>query len=374
PSSTRPRGSAPGDTDLFRPVLFALLSAEKVVFGPDLGGPQVIGILLHCIVCLLLLTLFRQIVNLCDGSSDKGESPPRPIAASLFPFALTGFFALNPGVQELVIWTHLHGYLLFLVFLLGSLALLIRHASGPAAGKLRSPCLWGSWVLALLAAFTYELGQCYAVLAGLFLAAAWCPTSGWRRGGGRGGEGGGGVVGLGRGCPVGLAGRERGRHGGPRGVVPPRAQPRAHPRPDVHPADGRPLRPVRGVHHDPAVLPLAHRLHVCRRPTPDRRVALDAARTAEPRPGGVGLRRGGRARGGARGGWAWAACSAKGPAAAPGVPPGGRALRALRRDDRARADEPAARPVRAVLELLLHVHRAAVRPAGRVHRVGRTRP
>src|SRR5262249_31419569 len=133
------------------------------------------------IVCLLLLTLFRQIVNLCDGSSDKGESPPRPIAASLFPFALTGFFALNPGVQELVIWTHLHGYLLFLVFLLGSLALLIRNASGPAAGKLGSPCLWGSWVLALLPAFTYELGQCYAVLAGLFLAAAVCPTSGWKR-------------------------------------------------------------------------------------------------------------------------------------------------------------------------------------------------
>lgn len=172
-SYNRTRGFAPGDTDLFRPVLFALLAAEKTAFGPDIGGPQVFGVILHLAFCFLLLTLFRQITAICEREPDAtDELPPRPLITTLLPYAVVGFFALNPGVQELVIWSHLHGYLLFLVFLLGSLALLVRHASSPTAGSWRSPALWGAWALAAAAAFTYELGQFYAVLAGSFLAAA----------------------------------------------------------------------------------------------------------------------------------------------------------------------------------------------------------
>jgi hypothetical protein len=165
-SYNRTRVIAPGDTDLFRPVLFALLSAEKVLFEGDLGAAQAAGIVLHCGVCVLLLVLLRQIAAL----GDSGDSPS--LVTMLLPYVVTGFFALNPGVQELVIWTHLHGYLLFLLFLLGSLALLIRYAAGPFVGSWRSPSLWGGWGLALLSAFTYELGQVYSVFAGLFLAAA----------------------------------------------------------------------------------------------------------------------------------------------------------------------------------------------------------
>jgi hypothetical protein len=166
-SYNRTRRIAPGDTDLFRPVLFALLSAEKVFFEGDLGAAQAAGIVLHGVVCGLLVVLLRQITGL-NGKDDSGRS----LVTTLLPYAVAALFALNPGVQELVIWTHLHGYLLFLVLLLGSVALLVRHASGSAAGTWRSPSLWGSWMLALFAAFTYELGQVYAVLAGLVLAAA----------------------------------------------------------------------------------------------------------------------------------------------------------------------------------------------------------
>ena len=49
-SYNRTRQVAPGDTDLFRPLLFALLSAEKAVFGGHLAGVQSVGIVLHCAI------------------------------------------------------------------------------------------------------------------------------------------------------------------------------------------------------------------------------------------------------------------------------------------------------------------------------------
>ena len=70
---------------------------------------------------------------------------------------------------ELVVFSHLHGYLLFLVFLLGSLVLVLHAAAAPPGRG--GAAIWGAWALACLSAFTYEMGQCYGVLAGLFLAA-----------------------------------------------------------------------------------------------------------------------------------------------------------------------------------------------------------
>ncbi|MBA4063037.1 MAG: hypothetical protein C0501_04885 [Isosphaera sp.] len=94
------------------------------------------------------------------------------------PYALTAFFALNPATMELVIFAHLHGYLLYLVLLLGAVGLLLRHLSGPRAGSLASPALWAAWVLTLVSAFTYELGQLFAVLAGLLAAVVAYPRAG----------------------------------------------------------------------------------------------------------------------------------------------------------------------------------------------------
>jgi hypothetical protein len=167
-SYNRTRSVAPGDTVLFRPLLFAVLAAEKAIFATDFAGYQAAGILLHWgVACLLLLLL--QAVLAFERETAGTDSPPS-WPSRLLPYGVSLFFALNKSVQELVIWSHLHGYLLFLILLLASLTLLLRCALRAATWK--SPWLWGSWVLALLSAFTYEMGQFYAVLAGLFLAAA----------------------------------------------------------------------------------------------------------------------------------------------------------------------------------------------------------
>ena len=162
-SYNRTRQVAPGDTDLFRPLLFALLSAEKVLFGGHLAAVQTLGIVLHCAICTLLLALLRQSAGLVRR--DSPESPAGLPRQDLLMYATVAFFALNPAIQELVIWSHLHGYLLFLVLMLGSVSCLIRYVGVPAARW-----LWLGWALAGLAAFTYELGQVYAVLAGVFVA------------------------------------------------------------------------------------------------------------------------------------------------------------------------------------------------------------
>jgi len=166
-SFNRTRTIGAGDTELFRPVLFALLATEKHVFEGDFRYHQGVGVGLHCLVCLLLLALLRQIQAVAPESDPaRAGWPP----AVLLPYGVTAFFALSPCVQELVIWHHLHGYLLFLVLLLGSFLCLLRFAAGPPVLWWRSRLLWAAWGLAAAAAFTYELGQAYAVLAGLFAA------------------------------------------------------------------------------------------------------------------------------------------------------------------------------------------------------------
>lgn len=178
-SYNRTRRIMPGDTDLYRPLLFAVLAAEKAFFAADFVASQAVGIFLHWGVTCVLLLLLRTILVFTTRTPETA-SPPQPSwITQLLPYGVCLFFALNKSVQELVIWSHLHGYLVFLMLLLASLTLLLRYARRPVAWK--SPLLWGSWILALLAAFTYELGQFYAVLAGLFLAAVLPRGTGARR-------------------------------------------------------------------------------------------------------------------------------------------------------------------------------------------------
>ncbi len=177
-SYNRTRQIAPGDTDLFRPLLFALLAAEKVAFEGDLALAQGFGVALHCAACVLLLVLLRQTASIVRPGDEGAE-----LAAGRdhLIYATVAFFALNPCVQELVIWGHLHGYLLFLLFLLGSASCLLRYAADAHDGKPAARYFWAGWALALLAAFTYELGQFYAVLAGMFVAVAAVPRVGPKR-------------------------------------------------------------------------------------------------------------------------------------------------------------------------------------------------
>lgn len=183
-SYNRTRTLARGDTDLYRPVLFAFLATEQWLFAGELWVYQTIGMIQHCIICVLLLGLLRQLSALVQTGNCEPETEavgwPRS-GRDYLPYALTGFFALNPAIQELVIWAHLHGYLFFLILLLVSLSLLLHHVTDRSVESLLSSRLWGSWVFALISAFTYEMGQFYAVLAGLFLAVAAYPRAGLLR-------------------------------------------------------------------------------------------------------------------------------------------------------------------------------------------------
>ena len=100
------------------------LAAEKAAFEGRVWLPQALGIALHCAACALLLVLVRQIAGIVRP---RDETPSE--APDWFAYATVCFFALNPCVQELVIWAHLHGYLLFLLFVLGSISCLLRYAT-----------------------------------------------------------------------------------------------------------------------------------------------------------------------------------------------------------------------------------------------------
>jgi hypothetical protein len=174
----------PGDYHLFRPVLFALLSGEKALFGNNFALWQAAGILLHCLVMYLLLRVMLRIISLTDegtatNSGERGLSQQLRLRAVAFVLVL--YFGLNCAVAEMAIWAHINGYVLFVVFGLGSILLLLEGiARWESPGRKKVWLLGAAWFLTLLSAFTYEIGQLYAVIAGAIVAAAL-----YRRGEGR---------------------------------------------------------------------------------------------------------------------------------------------------------------------------------------------
>ena len=160
----RTRLMAPGDTALFRPVLFFVLALEKGLFGNHFQYIQATGILLHILVIFLLIIILNQIRGLLDLNSDRHKD----FYFNIFGFLFIAFYALNFTFTEIVIWMHLHGYLVFHVFTLLSFALILKFISLPKNKTVSSmvlPIL--VWFLLLLATFTYEYGQILSLLTGI---------------------------------------------------------------------------------------------------------------------------------------------------------------------------------------------------------------
>ncbi|MGL4550535.1 MAG: hypothetical protein ACRC33_05060 [Gemmataceae bacterium] len=139
-----------GDYGLFRPVLFALLSAETAAFGHDFAKWQAVGIALHLAVVGLLLTLAGR------------------LGVGWLGYAAALFFALNFALVEMVMWSHINGYMLFVALELGAMILAFDLLTRPADRP--RPRLTAAWGLLLVAAFTYEIGQFFAVAVGAVLA------------------------------------------------------------------------------------------------------------------------------------------------------------------------------------------------------------
>lgn len=166
-SFNRTRTINPGDYPLFRPMLFALLSAEKALFGHRFVWWQAAGIAFHlvnaCLFLAILLRIHRR--QLGTAALDQDGERRRTFLEAL-AYAFTCFFAVNFAVSEMVMWHHIHGYLLFVALALGSILMVIDLLAGITRWRVIT-----LYVLVLLAAFTYEVGQFFAFVVGL--ATAW---------------------------------------------------------------------------------------------------------------------------------------------------------------------------------------------------------
>jgi hypothetical protein len=169
-SFARTRVFLRGDTQLFRPVLFICLSAQQAFLGLHWEWCQACSIALHIATSILLLVLLEKIFQRARLSDRMSFWAAARSPYSYLPFAITVFFALNYAIVEQVIWSHIQGYLLALVLILAAALLLVRATD--LTRKSRSTgLLAGAWALTLVAAFTYELGQFFALCASLFLIA-----------------------------------------------------------------------------------------------------------------------------------------------------------------------------------------------------------
>lgn len=164
-SYNRTRVIAIGDTALFRPLLFLLLSLEKGIFGNNFRFIQAIGIMLHILVVLLLFIIMNQIRGILKINENKKMDMIFATLGILF----ISFFALNFSFTEIVIWTHLHAYMVFHVLTLLSFILLLKYIYIPDG---ESPYKWiiplSVWFFTLLGSFMYEFGQICALLIGIF--------------------------------------------------------------------------------------------------------------------------------------------------------------------------------------------------------------
>src|SRR5262249_29733045 len=153
-----------GDTPLFRPMFFVWLSGLKATFGVNFAACQLLGIGLHALVCVLFYLLLQRIFSR-ERMVRDWRSP-----ATWLPFALAFFYALNYSLIEQVIWFNIQPYLLFVTLVLAALHLLVQITEKQTRFSVQLGCMVGSWILTLIASFTYELGQFFAMAVGLYLA------------------------------------------------------------------------------------------------------------------------------------------------------------------------------------------------------------
>ena len=134
---------APGDERLFRPGLYFILGNEKYFFGYNWVLWQAFGILLHVIVVLLMARLLWLI---------------KPGAGALL---MTAFFALLSINWEMVIFTHLNSYMVFVAGILAALIQVVQLTSR----QQQQPWRWIALLASLLLASScFEAGIIYSFL------------------------------------------------------------------------------------------------------------------------------------------------------------------------------------------------------------------
>ncbi len=144
----RQRVFAKGDELLFRPFFYFILGTERWLFGYHFMLWQLAGVVLHTVVLIWLLRLLRLF-----GLNRGG-------------LLLVLFFSSLPLCMNMVIWNHLHGYLVFVWMLLIALFELYCVTE---KGRLDLR----SFILLLtslsLATFSYDTGCIFTVLFAVYL-------------------------------------------------------------------------------------------------------------------------------------------------------------------------------------------------------------
>ncbi|MBF0570023.1 MAG: hypothetical protein HQL18_04540, partial [Candidatus Omnitrophica bacterium] len=143
---------APGDENLFRPLLYFILGNERFFFGYNFFAWQLCGLAAHIVAVGCLLKLLFLI---------------RP---GVWAAALTGFFAIMAINTEMVSWHHVTTYMIFAALILTALTHAYRILMQGAASAWRFSLIAG---LLCLSCFLYETGILFAIAFGIFL---WKPA------------------------------------------------------------------------------------------------------------------------------------------------------------------------------------------------------
>lgn len=160
-SYNRTRLIKPGDDALFRPVFFVYLSVLACVSGPHIWIPQAAGIALHLGVAWLAFTVLRAVLGEITGNARIAG-----VTAALVAL----YFATTPVIMEQVNWAHINAYMLAVLCVLGVMLIQIRAF---ASGGLTRRQIVATFLLSLVACFTFETALFLPVLLALCAAAGW---------------------------------------------------------------------------------------------------------------------------------------------------------------------------------------------------------
>src|SRR5262245_15958887 len=108
-SYSRTRVVLAGDTQLFRPLFFVLLAAERALFDAHFKLWQAAGVMLHFVAVCLFLAVMLRVHALAVPEGDRTAARPSGPPFRLLPYALAIFFAVNFAVVEQVIWFNING-------------------------------------------------------------------------------------------------------------------------------------------------------------------------------------------------------------------------------------------------------------------------
>lgn len=143
----RKRMFSPGDEILFRPVLYFVLGNARYFFGHQFWMWQVLGIVLHLWVVGCLFSLVRTITS------------------QRWPWLLVAFVSVIYVNMEMVMWHHIHAYMIFVALLLMCLRRIYQWLVLSEIPSTAALAMYTCWLT--LGAFTHEVMNVYAFCFGL---------------------------------------------------------------------------------------------------------------------------------------------------------------------------------------------------------------